>query len=187
VTTGDPAMRLVRWHTDDLLRRLDDVIAVYGAAMGYPGGLLETRRGYVAAHAQRSGFRATATLGDADELLGFGYGYTSGPGQWWHDQVRAALRRDERKAWLSDCFELVELHVRPDAQGHGLGQRQLEALLDGVPNATVLLSTPEADERASRAWRLYRRLGFVDVLRDFYFPGDDRPFAILGRTLPVCP
>src|SRR5205814_2350285 len=53
-------MRLVRWHTDDLLRRLDDVIAVYGAAMGYPGGLLETRRGYVAAHAQRSGFRATA-------------------------------------------------------------------------------------------------------------------------------
>jgi len=187
VTTGDPAMRLVRWHTDDLLRRLDDVIAVYGAAMGYPGGLLETRRGYVAAHAQRSGFRATATLGDVDELLGFGYGYTSGPGQWWHDQVRAALRRDERKAWLSDCFELVELHVRPDAQGHGLGQRQLEALLDEVPNATVLLSTPEADERASRAWRLYRRLGFVDVLRDFYFPGDDRPFAILGRTLPVCP
>jgi ribosomal protein S18 acetylase RimI-like enzyme len=185
VTTGDPAMRLVRWHTDDLLRRLDEVIAVYGAAMGYPADLLETRRGYVAAHAQRGGFRAAATLGDAGELLGFGYGYTSGPGQWWHDQVRSALRRDERKAWLSDCFELVELHVRPDAQGHGLGRRQLEALLDGVPNATVLLSTPEADEHASRAWRLYRRLGFTDVLRDFYFPGDDRPFAILGSGLPL--
>jgi hypothetical protein len=23
------------------------------------------------------------------------------------------------------------------------------------------------------------------VLRDFYFPGDDRPFAILGRSLPL--
>jgi len=50
---------------------------------------------------------------------------------------------------------------------------------------TVLLSTPEADEQASRAWRLYRRFGFTDVLRDFIFPGDERAFAILGRELPV--
>ena len=41
----------------------------------------------------------------------------------------------------------------------------------------MLLSTPEADEQTSRAWRLYRRFGFVDVLRDFHFPGDERPFA----------
>jgi ribosomal protein S18 acetylase RimI-like enzyme len=50
---------------------------------------------------------------------------------------------------------------------------------------TVLLSTPEADEQKSRAWRLYRRFGFVDVLRDFLFPGDERAFAILGRGLPL--
>jgi hypothetical protein len=50
---------------------------------------------------------------------------------------------------------------------------------------TTLLSTPEADEQASRAWRLYRRFGYVDVLRDFLFPGDTRPFAILGRKLPL--
>jgi hypothetical protein len=50
---------------------------------------------------------------------------------------------------------------------------------------TVLLSTPEADEQRSRAWRLYRRFGFADVLRHFLFPGDERPFAILGRPLPL--
>ena len=150
MTGNDAGTALVRWHTDDLLRRLDEVIEVYGAAMGYPADLLQTRRGYVAAHAQRPGFRAVATLGKADELLGFGYGYTSGPGQWWHDQVWAALGREERKTWLADCFELVELHVRPSAQGHGLGQHQLETLLDGAPQATVLLSTPEADETRSR-------------------------------------
>jgi hypothetical protein len=50
---------------------------------------------------------------------------------------------------------------------------------------TTLLSTPEADEQKSRAWRLYRRFDFVDVLRDFHFPGDDRAFAILGRALPL--
>ena len=178
-------MRLVAWQAADLLRHLDAAITVYGLAKGYPRSLLETRKGYVAAHARRPDFRAVATLGESDELLGFGYGYRSAPGQWWHDQVAAALRRDQRRSWLSDCFEVVELHVRPDAQGRGLGARQLTALLSGVAQRTVLLSTPEADESASRAWRLYRRYGFGDVLRRFYFPGDDRPFAVLGRALPL--
>jgi GNAT superfamily N-acetyltransferase len=185
--SGDaPAgMRLVPWRPSDLLRRIDDVISVYGAAMGYHRDLLETRRSYVAGHVQRHGFRAVATLGADDTLLGFGYGYTSGPGQWWHDQVRSALRREARKLWLTDCLEVVELHVRPDAQGHGIGHRQLGALLSGAPHRTALLSTPEADETASRAWRLYRRFDLVDVLRHYCFPGDDRPFAILGRPLPM--
>jgi ribosomal protein S18 acetylase RimI-like enzyme len=178
-------MRLVTWRPDHLLRRIDEVIAVYGAAMGYHRDLLETRRSYVAGHVQRPGFRAVATLDEDDALLGFGYGYTSGPGQWWHDQVRSALRREARKQWLTDCFEVVELHVRPDAQGHGIGSRQLRSLLAGAAHRTALLSTPEADETVSRAWRLYRRFGFSDVLRHYCFPGDDRPFAILGRPLPV--
>ena len=178
-------MRLVAWTPDDLTRRLNDVLDVYGQAMGYPPALLEARRGYIAAHMRRSGFRAVATLDANGGLLGFGYGYTSGSGQWWHDQVRGALSRSARKAWLSDCFEVVELHVRPEAQGHRLGAAQLRALLTMATGHTTLLSTPEADEQRSRAWRLYRRFGFVDVLRNFYFPGDDRPFAILGRALPL--
>jgi ribosomal protein S18 acetylase RimI-like enzyme len=178
-------MRLVAWMPDDLTRRLDDVIRVYGQAMGYPPDLLETRRGYIGAHVRRRGFRAVATLDPGGTLLGFGYGYTSGSGQWWHDQVRTALPRSARRAWLSDCVEVVELHVHPAAQGHGLGAAQLRALLTMATGKTALLSTPEADEQKSRAWRLYRRFGFVDVLRDFHFPGDDRAFAILGRTLPL--
>jgi ribosomal protein S18 acetylase RimI-like enzyme len=178
-------MGLVAWTPDDLARRLDDVIEVYGQAMGYPADLLEARRGYIAGHVRRPGFRAVASLDPAGALLGFGYGYTSGSGQWWHDQVRHALRRDARRLWLTDCFEVVELHVRPAAQGHGLGAAQLTALLGAATAKTTLLSTPEADEQRSRAWRLYRRFNFVDVLRDFHFPGDDRPFAILGRPLPL--
>ncbi len=177
-------MRLVGWQPDDMLRRLDDVVSVYGEAMGYRAELLQTRRGYIGAHVRRAGFRAVATLTDEGQLAGFGYGYTSGPGQWWHDQVRSALGEDARKRWLADCFEVVELHVRPAAQGHGIGARQLHSLLTTAAGSTVLLSTPEADEQQSRAWRLYRRFGFSDVLRRFHFPGDERAFAILGRTLP---
>ncbi|MEV4755476.1 GNAT family N-acetyltransferase [Micromonospora sp. NPDC049559] len=178
-------MRLVPWTPDDLARRLDDVVAVYGEAMGYRAELLEARRGYIATHVRRPGFRAVATLTTDGHLAGFGYGYRSARGQWWHDQVRNALSREARKTWLTDCFEVVELHVRPPAQGHGLGARQLGALLSMAEGGTTLLSTPEADERTSRAWRLYRRFGFVDVLRDFRFPGDERAFAVLGRDLPL--
>ena len=50
----------------------------------------------------------------------------------------------------------------------------------------MLLSTPEHLPRPpSRAWQLYRRLGFVDVLREHRFAGDSRLFAVLGRSLPL--
>ncbi len=180
-------MRLVPWKPDDLGRRLDDVVAVYGEAMGYRSELLETRRGYIATHLRRPGFRAVASLTREGHLAGFGYGYCSAAGQWWHDQVHHALSEPAREFWLTDCFEVVELHVRPPAQGHGLGARQLHGLLTLATGSTTLLSTPEAPEQTSRAWRLYRRFGFVDVLRDFRFPGDERAFAILGRALPLVP
>jgi ribosomal protein S18 acetylase RimI-like enzyme len=180
-------MRLVPWQPDDVGRRLDDVVEVYGEAMGYRPELLAARRGYIATHLRRPGFRAVATLTREGHLAGFGYGYLSAPGQWWHDQVQHALDPQARATWLTDCFEVVELHVRPSAQGHGLGAGQLRALLTMARGSTTLLSTPEAPEATSRAWRLYRRFGFVDVLRDFHFPGDERAFAILGRRLPLPP
>ena len=180
-------MRIVPWSPHDLTRRLDDVVNVYGRAMGYPADLLVTRRGYMGSHVHRRDFRAVASVADEGTLLGFGYGYASEPGQWWHDQVRGAMRRDQRATWLMDCFEVVELHVLPEAQGHGLGAAQLRLLLSMATAKTTLLSTPEAPEATSRAWRLYRRFGFVDVIRQFTFPGDARPFAVLGRTLPLDP
>ncbi|WP_117215669.1 GNAT family N-acetyltransferase [Allorhizocola rhizosphaerae] len=179
-------MTLVRWTPEDLARRIDDALEVFGEAMSYEQQALQVRRGYIATHLRRPDFYAVATLDDTDgRLLGFGYGYHSAPGQWWHDQVRAALTEDERQRWLTSCFELVEMHVRPSAQGRGLGAAQLRLLLSLTRDRTVLLSTPEADEQMSRAWRLYRRAGFQDVARHLMFPGDPRPFAVLGRPLPL--
>lgn len=178
-------MRLVLWTPDDLIRRADDVLSVYCDAMGYRPESVTARRGYLATHARRPDFRAVATLAADGELVGFGYGYRSAAGQWWHDQVSAAMDRDARRRWLTDCFEIVELHVRTAAQGHGLGARQLRTLLQVATGSSALLSTPEGDERRSRAWRLYRRFGFVDVVRDLTFPGDARRFAVLGRELPL--
>lgn len=176
----------MRWTPQELARRIDDVLTVFGEAMSYDWNALEVRRSYITTHLGKAEFRAVATIDDdGQRLLGFGYGYHSAPGQWWHDQVSAALTEGDRGRWLSSCFEIVEMHVRPQAQGHGLGQAQLVYLLSLTHDRTALLSTPEADESASRAWRLYRRNGFRDVVRRLMFPGDPRPFAVLGRDLPM--
>ena len=86
---------------------------------------------------------------------------------------------------MSDYFELTELHIHPSARGRGLGEALARRLLEGRTEANVLLSTPEINDEANRAWRLYRRLGFSDVIRGYHFAGDPRAFAILGRRLPL--
>ncbi|BBY53304.1 GNAT family N-acetyltransferase [Mycobacterium koreense] len=123
-------------------------------------------------------------------LLGVAYGYRGGPDQWWQQQVAVGLRHgglseSQIAALLSSYFELTELHIHPQAQGRGLGEALLRRLLTGRPEAGVLLSTPESRGEGNRAWRLYRRLGFTDVIREHRFVGDPRPFAILGRRLPL--
>lgn len=171
------SVTITRWTAQDLLNNLDEAMAIYAKAMGYPAETGRAHAGFTATHTSRRGFRATAALA-GDQLAGFGYGYTTEPGQWWHDQV---LRSDARAAgWLTNCFELCELHVLPKWQGRGIGRELLGLLLDELPENRVLLSTPEGD---TRAWRLYRSFGFVDVARNHLFPGDSRPFAILGLTL----
>ena len=83
---------------------------------------------------------------------------------------------------LADYFELTELHVHPSAQGRGIGEALLTELLSRVDAPRALLSTPEGP---TRAWRLYRRIGFTDLLRNYHFTGDSRAFAVLVRTLPL--
>lgn len=123
-------------------------------------------------------------------LVGIAYGYRGAPDQWWNQQLRIGLRQagypaDRAAHLLADYFELTELHVHPDAQGRGVGQALLSALLADRAESHVLLSTPEVDGEENRAWSLYRRFGFADVLRRYTFAGDPRPFAFLGRELPL--
>ena len=123
---------------------------------------------------------------DNNTMLGLAYGYSGKSGQWWHEQVRRGIAEHQgpgsAEVWLGNYFELTEVHVRPDSQGRGIGEELLRRLLSGVRADKVLLSTPEGP---SRAWSLYGRLGFVDVLRHYRFTGDPRPFGVLGRALPL--
>jgi ribosomal protein S18 acetylase RimI-like enzyme len=171
---------VVEWSREDLRRHRDDLLEVYADAMAVPALVARARRSIVTAHLDRDGLRAVAAVGDDEELVGVAYGYLGGPGQWWHDQVRAALPEEHATRWLDGAFEVCELHVRPAYQGRGLGRSLLDQLLEGPPAATAILTTPDTETRARG---FYRAAGWVDLVQQLFFPGDARAFAVLGRDL----
>lgn len=193
---------LINLSPADMHRRLGEALGVYVDAMHYPRGTENQRASMWLEHSRRPGWRAVAvvevTAADppgsehlaSAPLLGVAYGYRGAPDQWWQQQVvrglhRVGLPSPEISRLTSNYFELTELHIHPAAQGRGLGEALARRLLSERPEAHVLLSTPETNGEANRAWRLYRRLGFTDVMRGYHFAGDPRAFAILGRTLPL--
>ncbi len=201
------AIFLIDLPPTDMERRLGDALKVYVDAMRYPRGTENQRAAMWLEHIRRYGWKGVgvveAELGDdADApippaaelsnapLLGVAYGYPGAPGQWWQQQVVLGLQRgglppQEIAGLMNSYFELTELHIHPRAQGRGLGEALARRLLAGRDEENVLLSTPETNGEPNRAWRLYRRLGFTDVIRRYHFAGDPREFAILGRKLPL--
>jgi ribosomal protein S18 acetylase RimI-like enzyme len=201
------AIFLIDLPPKDMERRLSDALGVYVDAMRYPRGTENQRAAMWLEHIRRYGWQGVAVveveaaeglgaqapsaseLSDAP-LLGVAYGYPGAPGQWWQQQVVLGLQRgglppQEIAQLMNSYFELTELHIHPRAQGRGLGEALARRLLAGRPEKNVLLSTPETNGESNRAWRLYRRLGFSDVIRRYHFAGDPRAFAILGRALPL--
>lgn len=174
----------------DLRSRLTEALTIYVRAMGYPPSTVRQRSAMWEEHSRRAGWYGVAAVGHDGSLSGIAYGYPGARGQWWFEEVRRGLLaqgpagRALADDVLADYFELTELHVRPDAQGAGLGEAMLRRLLARPDRARVLLSTPESSAE-NRAWSLYRRVGFADVLRHHRFTSDPRPFAVLGRRLPL--
>jgi ribosomal protein S18 acetylase RimI-like enzyme len=169
--------------------RLDQVISVYAAAMRPAADTLAGRRSIMAGHAAYPGFRALTVAEDdgSGEAVGFGYGFRGAPGQWWHDTVARALvgtgGAQAASAWLDNAFEVAELHVAPAYQGSGIGSGLLLRLTSGRPERTAVLSTRDAETRARR---LYRGVGFTDLLTSFsFYPGSEPPYAVMGAELPL--
>ena len=169
-----------------------ELVSVYAAAMNPPDRTLSGREAIMERHAASPRFRGLTALVDG-QLAAFCYGFHGENGQWWHDMVAAALATRWRSAsteqanatpreWLDDSFEIAELHVLPDRQGNGIGRSLLLSLSSGRPERTAVLSTPDAPTVARR---LYRGVGFTDLLTDFRFSGSEPPYAVMGAMLPL--
>jgi ribosomal protein S18 acetylase RimI-like enzyme len=169
----------------EFLANLDACTGVYAAAMDPPEYQLPGRYSIMERHAGYAAFRAVLVTGNGT-LVGFAYGFHGEGGQWWHDLVSQAVARGRgRQAaedWLADSFEIAEVHVLPSHQGQGTGLAMMRQLAAGRPERTAVLSTMDAETRARR---LYRGLGFTDLLSGFAFAGTDAPYAIMGAPLPL--
>lgn len=157
----------------------DEAMTVYCEAMGKGPEVLAARRAVVRRHLGYPGFTSQVAL-DGLRLAGFCYGYPGAPGQWWRDQVHAGLTGTERRRWLDDDFELVELHVRPPYQGVGVGRALIGAILADRPERVALLSAVDAETPARQ---LYRSLGFEEICTGFRFAGTAEAYVILGLDL----
>jgi len=192
----------------EFLANLDACTSVYAAAMDPPEYQLPGRHAIMERHAGYSAFRAIAvtqataisTAGGSNAgsstaasgrladgpVIAFAYGFHGEGGQWWHDLVSLAvantLGRRAADDWLGDSFEIAEVHVLPAYQGQGTGLAMMRRLAAGRLERTAVLSTMDADTPARR---LYRGLGFSDLLAGFAFAGTEAPYAIMGAPLPL--
>lgn len=188
----EPKLREIDDH--GFRRRLGPILDVYAAAMRPPLEQLPGRHAIMDRHATYPRFRAVVAErrrplpgGVWSGLVGFGYGFHGAPGQWWHDVVEQALAEvggtEHAAAWLTDTFEVAELHVHPAHQGRGVGRGLLTGLCAGRTERTVVLST--FDRPDSPARRLYRSVGMIDLLTAFQFPGGGPRYAVMGANLPL--
>jgi ribosomal protein S18 acetylase RimI-like enzyme len=162
--------------TDSFERAVDCYWGIYGRS---PHGRPDraTAAEMFARHADYPGYRGVVAV-DEGSVAGYAYGYSSLPGQYYHDRLRGALDEESAERWLADCFEFVELGVLPYARRRGVGSRLHDAVFAGVDHATSVLTTG-TDNAPAR--RLYEAKGWEPIREPF--DGGDVPLAILGRDL----
>jgi ribosomal protein S18 acetylase RimI-like enzyme len=166
----------------DLAARVDDALAVQAVAFGLADDEIAIRRQIVLRHLTYPGVRALAATAPGDRMVGFVYGMPNSRGHWWSTVVEPYMRQTGHDDWLDDSFTITELHVHPRFQGRGLGRELITTITDTAPEPRSILSAIDVE---SRARRLYRALGYVDLARPVHFPSAASPYAVMGAVLPL--
>ncbi len=187
------ATELSYLRQDEFLGELDMLLAIYADAMDADNALLPGRIELMRRHASYPSFQAlhvraeiAGTASVTWPVVGFAYGFRGQAGQWWYDAVWSVLSRAvgtaQSASWMSDSLEIAEVHVNQRHQRSGIGTGMLMALTHGRTEQTAMLSTPDKDTTARR---LYRRMGFRDLVTGYSFPGGSPPYAVMGAALPL--
>ena len=176
-----PVVELRVLDADGFSDWVDDAVDVYATALKRPKIVIPSRRVSTREHLAEPGFRAVVAV-QAERLIGFAYGFHDQPGQWWHDIVVQSLDQELVQRWMSEAFQVTELHVLPLHQRQGLGRQLLTSLLTDTGRSTAVLSAFD-DETPAR--QLYRRSGFIDLMERLRFPGNVEVYAVMAADLPL--
>lgn len=130
-------------------------------------------------HAGYAGFRGYVAVSEINKnVIGFAYGYTSLPGQYYNTKLKEALTSKQSDEWLDDCFEFVELAVDREYRRHGVATHLHQHLLSSLPHRTSVLTT-RTDNTGAQT--LYDRLGW-QVIQDPFYPNEES-FVMMGKRL----
>ncbi|MCG7344851.1 GNAT family N-acetyltransferase [Sporosarcina sp. ACRSL] len=131
-------------------------------------------------HSTYKGFKGFVIKSNDYKVIGFAYGYTSLPGQFYHKLLAKEFNSEEYHKWLQDCFEFVELAVHPSYRKQGLGKMLITKLLKGVDNKTAILTTQVGNHSARS---LYESLQWMVLKEPFYPNNSNLPYVIMGKLL----
>lgn len=130
-------------------------------------------------HATYPGYHGIVAM-DGQTVVGFAYGYTSAPGQYYHELLKEALSNNNQTGWLEDCFEFVELAVHSSVRKIGLGRRLVKRLEEHIPNQAAILTTQMNNTPARK---LYEQLNWTVIQQNFKPSGSAEPYVIMGKQL----
>jgi ribosomal protein S18 acetylase RimI-like enzyme len=156
---------------------LPGVLEVYERVWGQRGFQPQVRR-----HATYPGFKGVAVLAPSGDIAGYIYGTSTLLGQWWPDRIATVIGRELAERRLYGSFNVTELGVRAEYRRRGLGTYLMRAVLAGLPNQHVTLST-ECDNNPARTF--YEGLGFDYLVERMRFAESGEEYAVLDRPLPL--
>ncbi len=122
-------------------------------------------------HTCYNGFKGFMAKDKSGTLLGFTYGYTSLPGQFYREKLAVQLTYQQEIEWLNDCFEFVELVVETKVKRMGIGGKLHDRLLNEIDHDTSVLTTSAENKPAinlyiSKGWAVIKENAVVISMDD---------------------
>ncbi|MDX8046258.1 GNAT family N-acetyltransferase [Gracilibacillus sp. S3-1-1] len=131
-------------------------------------------------HTNYQGFIGLKAKDNKGDIIGFTYGYTSLPEQFYREKIANRLSKVEIGTWLFHCFELVELAVHPSYKCLGIASKLHDNLLKNVNLKTAVLTTSIENNPAIN---LYRKKGWEIIKNNAPVISKEHLQVIMGKVL----
>lgn len=138
---------------------IDEIVRLYCYCFmgtGFSKDNLEEVKTRIQKHGGYPGFNGIQAKDPSGKLIGFAYGYTCTPGQFYRAKLGKQLSTAEKEYWLKDCFEFVELAVEPSHRRLGVGESLHDKLLGYSSHHTSILTTQTNNHNAKRLYHKKR-------------------------------